>query len=80
MVGSDIGSAEDGRELVLGGRYFVVLSLSADAESPELLVKIFHISVYAGLDSAEVVVFKLLTLRCGCTEKRSACKDKVFSL
>lgn len=35
VVGSDIGSAEYGRELVLGGRYFVVLSLSADAESPE---------------------------------------------
>ena len=39
-----------------------MLGLCEDAELPELLVELLHVSRDSGLDGAEVVVVKLLTL------------------
>ena len=39
-----------------------MLGLCEDAELPELLVELLHVSRYSGLDGAEVVVVELLTL------------------
>ena len=72
MVGSDIRGIEYRSELVLSGSDLVVLGLGAYAESPELFVEVCHISVNAGLDSAEVMILKLLSLGCGCAEESSA--------
>ena len=47
------------------GRDLVVLCLSKHAELPQLFVELLHERGNSRLDCAEVVVFKLLALRCG---------------
>ena len=65
---------------MLRGRNLVVLGLGGDAKLPHMLVKVLHVACYAVLDSAEIVVVKLLSLGCGRAKERSARKDKVLSL
>ena len=80
VVGGDICCAIDRSKLMLSRRYLVMLCFSVDTKSPELLVKIFHVSLNSCLDSTEIVIFKFLTLWSRCAVKRSACKDKILSL
>ena len=80
VVGGDICCAIDRSKLVLSRCNLVMLCFSVDTKSPELLVKIFHVSLNSCLDSTEIVIFKFLTLWSRCAVKRSACKDKILSL
>ena len=57
-----------------------MLCLSKNTEFPKLIVKVSHESCNSCLDCTEVMVVKLLSLWCFCTEKCSACINKVFSL
>ena len=65
---------------MLSGRNLVVLGFGEYAELPKLLVKLLHELRNARLQLSEVVVIKLLSLGSLCSEKCSACIDKVFSL
>ena len=58
----------------------VVLGLGINTQLPQLFVKVLHVSGNSCLDGAEVVVLKLLTLRCGCTEQCPACEDQILSV
>mgnify|MGYP003444196948 CR=1 FL=1 len=49
-------------------RDLVVLRLGGDAHFPEFRVEINHISRYYVFNGAEILVFKLLALGCGCTK------------
>ena len=57
-----------------------MLCLCKDTEFPEFLVKVFHISSNSCLDCTEVMVVKFLSFRSFCTEKCSACINKILSL
>ena len=57
-----------------------MLCFSKNAKLPKLFIKFLHISGNSWLNYAEVMVFKLLTLRRSCTEKCSSAVDKVFTL
>ena len=65
---------------MLSGSNLVMLSLGVDAKLPELFIKVGHVLMNSVLDVAEVVVFKLLTLRCLSAEKGSSGVDKVLTL
>ena len=49
VVHRDVGRREHGRELVLGGRHFVVLGLGENAVTPQRPVEIVHELGDAGL-------------------------------
>ena len=72
VVGRDVRRGEDRGELVLRRGDLVVLGLGEDAEFPQLLVQLLHISGNAGLDRAEVVVLHLLPLGRHRAEQRAA--------
>ena len=57
---------------MLSGSNLVMLSLGVDTKLPELFIKVGHVLMNSVLDITEVVVFKLLTLRCLSAEKGSA--------
>ena len=80
VVGCNVCSGIDRRKLMLCGCDLVVLGLCENSELPELLVKISHVFGNSRLDSAEIMVVKLLTLRRLCTEKRSAAELEVGTL
>lgn len=80
MVGRNVCSGEDRRQLVLCRGDLVVLCLSKHAELPQLFVELLHERGNSRLDRAEVMVFKLLTLRCACTEQRAARVNEVRAL
>lgn len=60
LVDGLVGVREDGCDLVLRGRYFVVLRAHGDAEFPQLIVESLQEVVYGRADGAEVVLFELL--------------------
>ena len=80
VVGGDIGGGVDGRQLMLGGGYLVVLRLGQDPQLPQLLVQLLHVGRHAGLDGAEVVVVQLLPLGGLGAEQRAAGIDQVAAL
>ena len=80
IVHGDIGGVENGRKLVLGGSHLVVLGLGEDAVRPERFVQIVHIFGNAGLQNAEIMIFKLLSSGRGSAEQRSARQNQIFPL
>ncbi len=80
VVGGDVGSGIDGRQLVLGGSDLVVLRLGQDAQLPQLLVQVRHIRRHAGLDDAEIVVVQLLPLGRLRAEQRPAAEHQILPL
>ena len=80
VVDRAVGHGEDRCELVLRRSNLVVLGLGGDAELPERVIKLLHEIVDGGTDSAEVVLFKLLTLAGRCAEQRAAGQDKVLAM
>ena len=80
VVGRNVRGGEDRRQLVLCRGDLVVLCLSKHAELPQLFVELLHERGNSRLDRAEVMIFKLLTLRCACTEQRAACVNEVRAL
>ena len=80
VVVGDVGGGEDRRQLVLRGSDLVVLCLCEHAELPQLLVKLLHICRNAGLDRAEIVVVKLLSLGRLRAEKGSARELQILAL
>ena len=79
VVCGNVGSGEDGRQLVLCGSHLVVLCLGQDSQLPEFFIEFLHICLDAGFDGAEVVVLQFLALGSGCSEEGPACVDQVFS-
>ena len=80
MVGRDIGRRVDRRQFVLCGRHFVVLRLGKDAQLPEFLVQICHISGDSRFDDAEIVIIHLLSFRRHRAEQGPAAELQIFSL
>ena len=80
MVGRDIGRRVDWRQLMLRGRYFVMLGLGEDAKFPQRFVQIRHISGDARLDRAEIVVVHFLSLRRHRAEQGSAAEFQILAL
>ena len=72
VVGGNIGGGKKGRQLMLGGRYLVVLGLCHYAQLPQLLVQLLHIGADTGLDGTEVMVVQLLPLGRHRTEEGSS--------
>ena len=72
MVNGYIGGFKHGCKLVLCGCCLVMLGFCGDAKAPKLHIKIVHILAYAGGESSEIMIVKLLTLNCRCTEESSA--------
>ena len=65
---------------MLCGSDFVMFRFREYAEFPKLFVQLLHECGNAGLDCAEVVVVKLLSLGCSCSEKCSSGVDEVLAL
>ena len=63
VVGGQVRILEDGGQLMLGRRYFVVLGFRVNPQLPQLLVQILHEGGDTGLNGAEVMVLQLLALR-----------------
>ena len=80
VICGNIGGGEDGRHFVLSGGDLIMLGLGKHADLPKLVVQLLHKCGDSRLDSAEVMVVKLLTLGRSCAEKGSAGIYKVFSL
>ena len=80
VVDSLIRCREDRSQFVLSRRDFVMTRLRRDADSPELSVKVAHVAADTASDLAEVVIFKLLSLRGRRTEQCAAGQDQVLSL
>ena len=80
VVGCDVGGREDRSKLMLCRCDLVVLCLCENAELPELLVEILHVSRDSRFDRAEVVILKLLTFGSHCAEQRSAAELQILSL
>ena len=80
VVDRAVGHGEDRCKLVLRRSNLVVLGLGGDAELPERVIEFLHEIVDGGADSAEVVLFKLLTLAGRCAEQRAASQDKVLAM
>ena len=79
LVDGLVGVREDGCDLVLCGRYFVVLRAHGDAEFPQLIVESLQEVVHGRADGAEVVFFELLALAGRMTEQRAPSKHQVFA-
>ena len=80
VVGRDVGGGVDRCKLVLCGCDLVMLCFGEDTKLPQLFVEIGHIRLDTRLDDSEIVVVKLLPLWRLCSEKSSACIDKVLAL
>ena len=80
LVDGSIRIRENRRKLVLRRRNLVVLGLRGNAELPQLVVEFFHELVHRRADSAEVVLFKFLTLARRIAEQRAAGQHKVEAL
>ena len=64
---------------MLSGCRLVVLGLGVNAECPERLVEISHVCADARLERTEVVILKLLSLRCHRTKERTSRIDQVLA-
>ena len=62
MVVGEIGLLEDGRELKLVGRHFVVTGLDRDAKAVRFDFKVKHEGFHTRGNGAEIVVLELLVL------------------
>ena len=80
VVGRDVGGGIDRCKLVLCGCDLVMLCFGEDTKLPQLFVEVRHIRLDTRLDDSEIVVVKLLPLWRLCSEKSSACIDKVLAL
>ena len=80
VVDRDVARLEDGGELELGWRHFVVAGLGRDAETPELSIDVFHERHDALANRPEVVIVQLLTLERRRTEQGPAGVDEVRAL
>ena len=80
VVGGDICSGIDGRQLVLGGSHLVVLRLGQNAQLPQLLVQILHERADALPDDAEILIVQLLPLGRGRAEQGAAAEDQILPL
>ena len=72
VVVGEVELFEHGGYFKLRGRDFVVARFRRNAEPPKLVVHVGHEVEYARLYGAEIVVFKLLVLLRGRTEKRAS--------
>ena len=70
----------DGSQLMLSRGDLVVLSLGSDAQLPQLLVHLFHVSADSLPDSSEIMIFQLLTLGRHGPEQGTPCIDQIFPL
>ena len=80
VVGSDVGGRIDRCKLMLCRCHLVMLCLGEDTQFPQFVIQIGHICLNTWLDDAEIMVVKLLPLWRLCSEKSSACIDKVLAL
>ena len=62
VIRGDVCHGENGSQLVLRGRYLIVLRFGQNTQLPQLRVQILHVGFYPGLDSTEIVVIQLLSL------------------
>ena len=65
---------------MLCGSHFVVLCLRSYTQLPQFNVQVFHERTDSLTDSAEVMIFQLLSLGCGCTEQGTSGEDQIFTL
>ena len=79
MIGSNIRCGINRCQLMLRGRNLIMLGLCKDAELPELLVEILHISGYTGLDDTKIMVIHLLSLGRLRAKERASGVYEIFS-
>ena len=79
VVDGNVGSVEDGSQLMLAGSNFVVLGLGGNAQLPQLLVQLLHKFGDLGTDDTEVMLLQLLTLGRGSTEQSAAGEDQILT-
>ena len=80
MVGCNICSCINWRELMLCRCNLIMLSLCKDSELPEFFIEFRHICFYSRLDYTEVMVIHFLTFRRFCTKECSACINQILTL
>ena len=61
-VRGNIGGGKVGGQLMLGGRYLIVLGFGHHPQLPQLLVQLLHVRAHTGLYRPEIVVIQLLSL------------------
>ena len=79
VIGGNVRGGVDGSKLVLSRCNFVVFRFCKNTELPQLLVKFSHKGCYSRLYNTEIVVVHFLTLRCFCSEKRSAAEKQILA-
>src|SRR6476620_823274 len=77
MITRDVTRLEQGRDLVLAGRYLVVPGLDRNSQPVELPFRLSHECQHSGRDGPEVMVLELLTLRRLGSEQRALAGEQV---
>ena len=80
LVAGGVGVAVDRGHFVLGRGHLVVFGLGEDAELPQFIVQILHISGNSGSDRAKIVILQFLSSGGLGAKQRSAGHDQVFTL
>ena len=79
-VHRDVSGSKHRRHFVLGGRNLVMFGFGENSVTPKLFVQIAHKFRNLRFDSAEVMVFKLLSARCRRAEKRPSRQPQILAL
>ena len=80
VIRGDVCHGENGSQLVLRGRYLIVLRFGQNTQLPQLRVQILHIGFHPGLDGTEIVVIQFLSLGGLGTEQSPAAEDQILPL
>ena len=79
VIGGNIGGGINRSQFMLGGSHLVMLCFCKNAQLPQFLIQVFHISFYTGINEAEIMIIHLLSFRRRRSEKRTSGKHQVRS-